>query len=144
MLQARILLVSRFRVHRSLRTGLLALAGLLVSAAVCSAQLGRPEGLYYKSWGVVIGINDYLLAPKIEGAVGDARAVAEALRKLGFEDVLEVYDKDASSRRMHFILTDYLPRKVGRQDRVVLFFAGRKAVQRDGEMKKEYDFSVAE
>jgi tetratricopeptide (TPR) repeat protein len=129
--QARILLVPRFRVQRSLRTCLLALAGLLVSAAVCSAQLGRPEGLYYKSWGVVIGINDYLLAPKIEGAVGDAKAVAEALRKLGFEDVLEVYDKDASSRRMNFILTDYLPRKVGRQDRVVIFFAGHAGVTKD-------------
>src|SRR6476660_8092687 len=43
------------------------------------AQLGKPEGLYYKSWGVVIGIENYLLAPKIPGAIEDAKAVAQVL-----------------------------------------------------------------
>jgi tetratricopeptide (TPR) repeat protein len=123
--------LSRFRSPRSFRVGLLALTGLSLWAAVCSAQLGRPEGLYYKSWAVVIGINDYLLAPKVDGAVVDAKAVAEALRKLGFDDVLEVYDKDASFRRLNFILTDYLPRKVGRQDRVVIYFAGHGGITKD-------------
>jgi tetratricopeptide (TPR) repeat protein len=94
-------------------------------------QLGRPGGLYYKSWAVVIGIDDYLLAPKMQGAIPDGKAVAEALRKLGFDEVLEVYDKEASFRRMNFILNDYLPRKVGRQDRVVLFFAGHSGIAKD-------------
>jgi tetratricopeptide (TPR) repeat protein len=109
----------------------LTLAILLLTATASSAQIGRPEGLYYKSWGVVIGINDYLLAPKLDGAIADAKAVGEALRKLGFEEVVEVYDKDANFRRMNFILTDYLPRKVGRQDRVVIFFAGHAGVTKD-------------
>ena len=56
-----------------------------------------PEGLYYKSWAVVIGIENYLLAPKIPGAIDDAKHVARALRKLGFEGVVELYDKDASA-----------------------------------------------
>ena len=115
----------------SLRAALLTFGIFLLSAAICSAQLGRPEGLYYKSWAVVIGINDYLLAPKLESPVGDGKAVAETLRKLGFDEVVEIYDKDASFRRMNFILTDYLPRKVGRQDRVVIFFAGHAGVTKD-------------
>ncbi len=35
-----------------------------------------------------------------------------------------MYNKDASYRRLHHILNEVLPRKVGRQDRVVIFFAG--------------------
>jgi tetratricopeptide (TPR) repeat protein len=80
---------------------------------------------------VVFGINDYLLAPKLMTSVADGKAVAEALRRLGFEEVLEVYDKSASSKGMHHILKDVLPRKVGRQDRVVIFFAGHAGVTQD-------------
>ncbi|MBM4134140.1 MAG: tetratricopeptide repeat protein [Nitrospira sp.] len=112
-------------------TGLLALACFLSLIPAASAQLGRPEGLYYKSWAVVIGINDYLVAPKLDGAVEDGKAVADAFRKLGFQEVLEIYNKDASSKRMHFILNEHLPRKVGRHDRVVIFFAGHAGASQD-------------
>jgi tetratricopeptide (TPR) repeat protein len=90
--------------------------------------MGKPEGLYYKSWALIIGIENYAVAPKMPGAIERGKAVAEALRRLGFDEVIEIYDKDASSRRMLQMLTDYLPRKVGRQDRVVLFFAGHAGV----------------
>ena len=105
---------------------------LLLSIALgfipAQAQLGKPEGLYYKSWGVVIGIENYLLAPKIPGAVEDAKLVAQVLRKLGFEEVVELYDKDASSRRLQQTLVDFLPRKVGRQDRLVVYFVGHAGI----------------
>src|SRR5262249_45604819 len=58
-----------------------------------SAQLGKPEGLYYKSWAIIIGVENYLLAPKNPGAIEDAKAVAQSFRRLGFEEVLELYDK---------------------------------------------------
>lgn len=99
-------------------------------------QIGKPEGLYYKSWAVVIGIENYLLAPKVPGAVEDAKAVAGALRKMGFEDVVELYDKDAKFRRLQQILDDYLPRKVGRQDRVIIFFAGHAGTTLDTQGKE--------
>jgi Tfp pilus assembly protein PilF len=104
---------------------------LLLPLAKADAQLGRPEGLYYKSWAVIFGINDYLLAPKLTTPVPDGKAMAESLRKLGFEEVVEVYDKNASSKGMHHILKDVLPRKVGRQDRVVIFFAGHAGSTQD-------------
>lgn len=96
-----------------------------------SAQLGMPEALYYKSWAVVIGIENYLLAPKLPGVIDDAKAVAEAFRLLGFEEVVELYDKDASVRRLQQTLTDFLPRKVGRRDRLILYFAGHAGVAQD-------------
>lgn len=104
--------------------------------SVVHAQMGKPEGLYYKSWAVVIGIENYLVAPKVPGALESAHAMATALRDLGFDEVIELQDKDANSKRLLQILTDYLPRKVGRQDRVVLFFAGHAGIAQDAQSKE--------
>jgi tetratricopeptide (TPR) repeat protein len=121
--------------HR--QSGSLLLACLATSLAIlscplsASAQLGKPEGLYYKSWAIVIGVGNYLLAPKIPGAIADAKAVAQAFRSLGFDEVVELYDKDASARRLQQTLSDFLPRKVGRYDRLVIYFSGHAGVTQD-------------
>jgi hypothetical protein len=109
--------------------------GLVPSAVPlpAQAQLGKPEGLYYKSWAIVIGIENYIVAPPIQGAVNDARQVAQAFRKLGFDEVVEIYEKDAVSRRLHQVLSDILPRKVGRLDRLVIFYAGHAGSAQDTE-----------
>ncbi len=121
--------------HRQSRPFLLAFLAYSVVATFCppsaSAQLGKPEGLYYKSWAIVIGVENYLLAPKIPGAIEDAKAVAQAFRHLGFDEVVELYDTDASSRRLQQTLSDFLPRKVGRYDRLVLYFVGHAGVTQD-------------
>lgn len=103
------------------------------SVSTVQAQLGKPEGLYYKSWAIVIGIEQYLVAPPIPGAIADAQKVADAFRQLGFDEVVELYDKDAGSRRLHQILNDVLPRKVGRMDRLVIFYAGHTGSIQDAE-----------
>ncbi|MDH5667292.1 MAG: tetratricopeptide repeat protein [Nitrospira sp.] len=97
------------------------------------AQIGKPDGLYYKSWAIVIGIDDYTVAPPIQGAVDDAKQVAQAFRKLGFDEVVEIYGKDASHRRLRQIFNDILPRKVGRMDRLVIFYTGHVGVTQDAE-----------
>ncbi|MEQ1795127.1 MAG: caspase family protein, partial [Nitrospira sp.] len=124
---------------RRLRVSILSL-GLFLLASLsglssASAQLGKPEGLYYKSWAVVIGVEHYLLAPPIPGAIQDAKKVAQAFRQLGFDEVVEVYDKDASYRHLQQLLTDMLPRKVGRMDRVVIFYVGHAGVTQDADGK---------
>ncbi len=96
-----------------------------------SPQLGKPEGLYYKSWAIVIGVENYLLVPKIPGVIEEAKTVAQAFRQLGFDEVVELYDKDASARRLQQTLSDFLPRKVGRYDRLVIYFAGHAGVTQD-------------
>ena len=115
---------------------LAACVGVLLSISrlpVAEAQLGKPEGLYYKSWAIVIGIEQYVLAPLIPGAINDAKKVAEAFRQLGFDEVVELYDKDASSRRLQQLLNDMLPRKVGRMDRLVLVYVGHAGVMQDSD-----------
>ncbi|UVT17150.1 MAG: caspase family protein [Nitrospira sp.] len=101
--------------------------------STAEAQLGKPEGLYYKSWAIIIGIENYVLAPSIPGAINDAKKVAEAFRRLGFDEVVELYDKDASGRRLHQLLHDMLPRKVGRMDRLVLFYVGHAGSIQDAD-----------
>jgi tetratricopeptide (TPR) repeat protein len=126
--------------HRQSGSFLLACLAISLAIPLCpltaSAQLGKPEGLYYKSWAIVIGVENYLLAPKIPGALEDAKEVAKTFRSLGFEEVVELYDKDASVRRLQQTLSDFLPRKVGRYDRLVLYFAGHAGVTQDLEGKE--------
>jgi len=122
-------------VPRAARPVLFACLVCVIAVMVCplsaSAQLGKPEGLYYKSWAIVVAVENYLLAPKIPGAIEDAKAVAESFRQLGFDEVIELYDKDASARRLQQTLSDFLPRKVGRYDRLVLYFGGHAGVTQD-------------
>jgi hypothetical protein len=116
----------------TVRWGLAAGAGVLLTLAPAAhGQMGKPEALYYKSWAVVIGINDYVVAPKLEHAVPDAKAIADSFRRLGFDEVIELYDKDAGLKRLTALLNDILPRKVGRQDRLVFFFAGHAGITQD-------------
>lgn len=109
---------------------------LLNPPSTAHAQIGKPEGLYYKSWAVIIAIENYLLAPAVPGAVEDGKKMAQAFRQLGFDEVIEVYDKDATSRRLHHVLADMLPRKVGRMDRLVIVFVGHTGVTQDAQGKE--------
>ena len=84
----------------------------------------------------MVGVENYLVAPKVPGALESAHAVAAALRGLGFDEVIELQDKEASSKHLLQILNDYLPRKVGRQDRVLFFFAGHAGVTQDSQSKE--------
>lgn len=105
----------------------------VVALSTAEAQSGKPEGLYYKSWAIIIGIENYILAPPVPGAISDAKKVADAFRRLGFDEVIELYDKDASSRRLHQLMDDMLPRKVGRMDRLVIFYAGHAGFMQDSD-----------
>src|SRR5512147_2110171 len=104
-----------------------------VASSTAHAQLGKPEGLYYKSWAIVIGIEGYVVAPPVRGAVNDVKQVAQAFRQLGFDEVVESYEKDAVFRRLQQVLNDMLPRKVGRMDRLVIFYAGHAGSAQDAD-----------
>jgi hypothetical protein len=120
---------------RATRLFLAVTAASVLLASAADAQLGRPEGLYYKSWAVIFGIDDYLLAPKLTASVSSGKAVANAFRALGFEEVIEVYNNQAGFKGMQHILREVLTRKVGRQDRLVIYFAGHTGVTQDRDGK---------
>ena len=82
------------------------------------------QGLYARSHAIIIGINQYEKWPVLEFAVNDAKAVREALLNTGFDDVTMILDGEASHRRILTELFDTLPRKVGRDDRILFYFAG--------------------
>jgi uncharacterized caspase-like protein len=82
------------------------------------------EALYGKSFAVVIGINQYEKWPGLEFGVADANAVKNTLQKTGFDDITLIMDKEATQRRILTELFHRLPEKVGRNDRVLFYFAG--------------------
>jgi len=82
------------------------------------------SGLYGKSFAVVIGINNYEKWPALEFAINDAKAIRKKLEATGFNDITTIFDKEATQRRILTELFHSLPQKVGRNDRVLFYFAG--------------------
>lgn len=77
-----------------------------------------------KAWAVVIGIDSYpQKIGSLRYAVADAKAVAQTLKQRGYE-VTELYNERATRRAIESELRTRLPRKVGEQDRVLIFYAG--------------------
>ena len=97
------------------------------------AQGGLDESDYYqKSWAVVIGINEYADFPSLEYAVNDARAISTRFQRMGFE-VISVLNEEATKKNILHILQDQLPQQVGKEDRLVVFYAGHGAAGQDSE-----------
>ncbi|MGD0500896.1 MAG: polysaccharide deacetylase family protein [Bryobacteraceae bacterium] len=96
------------------------------------AESKRP--FYRESWAVIVGVNDYQNWPKLRYAVNDANAIEEALvSKFGFkrENISKLIDGQATRQRVMEVLGDKLAdsRKVQREDRVFVFFAGHGATR---------------
>ncbi len=100
------------------------------------AQDITPAALYDKSFALVIGIEQYAQAPPVPGAMEEAKEVAQAFRQLGFEDITELYNKDATSRRLHQAFNEIFTKKAGPMARVVVFFVGHTGVSRDSKGKE--------
>jgi len=84
---------------------------------------------YTRSVGVVIGVDAYASWPHLTYAVHDAKEVQKALKALGFDEVIEVLDRDATQARIRQLFETELPKKIGTNDRVVIFFAGHAQTQ---------------
>ena len=80
---------------------------------------------YGKSWAIIIGIDDYQNVNKLTNAVNDAREISELLENIGFDKVIEIYNKDATRDSItgYFLNDDELPSKLDENDRIVIFFA---------------------
>jgi DNA-binding beta-propeller fold protein YncE len=91
------------------------------------SQSNRDISTFYsKSWAVVIGINTYQNFPSLEYAVNDAKAIAARFQRMGFE-VIALQDNQATKQGILDVLTQQLPAKVGKNDRLVIFYAGHGA-----------------
>jgi formylglycine-generating enzyme required for sulfatase activity len=117
-------------------TSLLLLAAVLASVAPAAAdkrgiRVGGKSAEDYvaeqtgKSWAVVIGINDYK-DPKIRRlkyAVADAKAVGQELERRGFQ-VTYLLNQQATERGIKTELRTKLRQRAGKDDRVVIYYAG--------------------
>lgn len=144
----------RCQTHRALLLLILsAVAGAwLAVAAVAVAQTRSAEALggdavarddegplelYKKSYAVVIGIDAYQSLPRLGGAVRDAQKVAEFLKSQGFE-VSMLTDAQATRAAITRLVGDVLPGKVGKDDRVLVYFAGHGLSRGEGEAAMGY------
>ncbi len=80
--------------------------------------------LYSRRVAVVIGINEYEHWPSLSGASNDGHRVAEFLREEGWDEVIEVYDEEATRRRMLKMLGTELPRMTDENTLAMIYFAG--------------------
>jgi hypothetical protein len=85
-------------------------------------------------WAVVIGINDYSHIPKLKFAVNDATLFHHYLinyNQIPAENVTLLLDQEASLVRLRSSLGTQLKNKAGKDDMVIIFFAGHGATEKD-------------
>lgn len=85
---------------------------------------GEIADVYNKSHAVLIGINKYEHWPALEFAVNDAKSLRKRLEMTGFDEITMILDTRATQRRILTELFHALPQKVGRNDRLLFYFAG--------------------
>jgi peptidoglycan/xylan/chitin deacetylase (PgdA/CDA1 family)/tetratricopeptide (TPR) repeat protein len=95
---------------------------------------GETKRYYRESWALIVGINDYQHWPKLRYAVNDANAISEALvSKFNFkrENIRMLLNGDATRERILATLGDEFTdgKKIQRDDRVFVFFAGHGATR---------------
>ena len=111
------------------------LRGLTVSIKASEARDAPVEAnveLYSKSYALVIGIDDYTAGwPRLGQAVNDARDVAKALEKQGFEVTLAT---NLNSSALEKAFEDFFIEKGKDPDaRLFVWFAGHGHTDRQGE-----------
>ena len=88
------------------------------------ALKARARNLGGTAWALIVGINAYRQADRLNYAVADARAVAAALPGLGFQNVRLLLDEDATKAAIERTIYTEFKQKMGPQDRLFVFFAG--------------------
>lgn len=83
-----------------------------------------PGRFYSRRVAVVVGIDAYERWPVLGGAAGDARRMAAHLRAAGFDEIVEVYDGDATRRDLLRTLGVDLASRVDDESLVFIYFAG--------------------
>jgi tetratricopeptide (TPR) repeat protein len=98
---------------------------------------------YRASRALVIGIDDYTRAPKLTGAVRDARAVKSMLERHGFTVDAILENDEATGDAVRSWLGDRYPALLGPEDRVVIYFAGHGVSTGSGDSRLGYLLPVA-
>lgn len=99
----------------------------LIATDAATQQTGEVQ-LYRKAVAVIIGIDQYPNLPadrQLSYAVHDAQGVADVLkRQYRFERIITLYNKAATRKAITKLLEVDLPKQLGEQDAVFIFWAG--------------------
>ena len=82
------------------------------------------DKIYDHKVAVVIGINKYNPWPGLEYAVNDAESIRDKLKKMGYDKIIELYDRQATRAAILRILGDDLVTTLGPNDSLLVYFAG--------------------
>jgi hypothetical protein len=85
-------------------------------------------------WAVVVGINDYPHTRRLKWAVNDARAFYRHLLdviQVPDENVTLLLNQDAGLSRLRSTLGTHLKKMAGKEDMVIIYFAGHGATEKD-------------
>jgi hypothetical protein len=85
-------------------------------------------------WAVVVGINDYPHTRRLKWAVNDAKAFYRHLVdviQVPAENVTLLLNQDASLGRLRSTLGTQLKKMAGKEDMVMIYFAGHGATEKD-------------
>lgn len=100
-------------------------AGFCIALAIAATLPATPAAAA-SLWGVVIGVDDYQYVQKLDGAVDDARDIAQALHKAGARNVQLLINGAASRDAVLAAWMDVVSRAEP-GDTVVFSFAGHGA-----------------
>ena len=118
--------------------------GLRVTAKDAVTNQTAEVSLYNKSFAVIIGIDSYQNLPsdrQLKNAVSDAKGVEDVLTKnYRFDKIIHLYNQDATKDRIMEVLTEDLPRQMGEQDSLFLFWAGHG--DQEGTQGKEIGYLI--
>jgi formylglycine-generating enzyme required for sulfatase activity len=87
-------------------------------------------------WALIIGIDKYQHAPKLESAVKDAKGVRDVLReRYGFQKdrIIELFNEQATGPKIQNALYR-LGRQAGKDDSVFIYYAGHGQYDEDGKL----------
>jgi len=85
-------------------------------------------------WAVVIGIDEYQKTRHLKYAVSDAKAFYEHLirnNRIPKENITLLINQEAQCARLRSMLGTHLKNKAGKEDMVIIFFAGHGACEKD-------------
>jgi hypothetical protein len=85
-------------------------------------------------WAVVVGVNRYAKVRPLKYAVNDAKTFYNHLvefSQIPRENVTLLLDQDVTLTRMRSTLGTHLKNKAGKDDMVIIFFAGHGATEKD-------------
>ncbi len=111
-------------------------AKTLAASKAKALAASKPESrrVYSRRVAVVVGIDQYKHWPALQGARTDGRNVAQRFREIGFDDVTEIYDRQASRTGILTALGSTLRDRTDPESLAVIYFAGHGQTEtmRDG------------